>query len=385
MMTQMKKTMIYALFALALLNGCSAGDKKQEASRDSDQPSTTITLTPSQYKSSDIRLGNLATATFTSSIQANGSLKALPQDRAEVTSPMGANIRRILVVEGQRVARGQVLALLSHPDLITLQSRYAQAKARLVYLATEYQRQKTLYKGKVGAGRDFQQVASEYRALESELRATGEQLRLLGISLSAVDQGRTVTAIAVRSPISGTVERVTAAMGQYADPQTVLFTVANTDRLYADVLVYERDLDRVKAGQRARIKLATAPALIGRVVSVGRTFDDSSKAVHVRIAIDGDKAGLVAGMYASASIATTPQTAFAVPDEGVAAADSRAYVFVYKPMHGNRIFEPREVKIGRKEGGMTEIVAGLHKGETMAVAGAYTLLSEWKKSEVGEE
>lgn len=384
-MTQMKKTMIYALSALALLNGCSAGDKKQEASRDSDQPSTTITLTPSQYKSSDIRLGNLATATFTSSIQANGSLKALPQDRAEVTSPMGANIRRILVVEGQRVARGQVLALLSHPDLITLQSRYAQAKARLVYLATEYQRQKTLYKGKVGAGRDFQQVASEYRALESELRATGEQLRLLGISPSAVDQGRTVTAIAVRSPISGTVERVTVAMGQYADPQTVLFTVANTDRLYADVLVYERDLDRVKAGQRARIKLGTAPALIGRVVSVGHTFDDSSKAVHVRIAIDGDKAGLVAGMYASASIATIPQTASAVPDEGVATADSRAYVFVYKPMHGNRIFEPREVKIGRKEGGMTEIVAGLHKGETMAVAGAYTLLSEWKKSEVGEE
>lgn len=381
----MKKMMIYALSALALLSGCSTGDKKQTTSEENGQESATITLSPAQYKASGVSLGTLSTATFTGSIQANGSLRALPQDRAEVTSPMGANVRRILVVEGQRVARGQVLAWLSHPDLIELQSRYAQAKARIAYLSSEYQRQKTLYAGKVGAGKDLQQVASEYRALEGELRATDEQLRLLGISPSTIGRGRTVTAIAVKSPISGTVERVTTAMGQYADPQTALFTIVNTDRLFADVLVYERDLGKVKAGQRARLKVASAPAHTGRVASVGRTFDDSSKAVHVRIVIDGDKTGLVAGMYASASIATLPQTAPAIPDEGIATADARTYVFVYKPLHGKRIFVPREVKTGQKEGGMTEIVSGLGKGEQIATAGAYTLLSEWKKSEAGED
>lgn len=384
-MTQMKKEMIYALSALVFLSACSAGDKKQETSGDSEQPSKTITLTPSQYKASDIQLGTLTMATFTGSVKANGSLKTLPQDRAEVTSPMGANVRRILVTEGQRVTRGQVLAWLSHPDLIELQSRYAKAKARITYLSSEYQRQKTLYAGKVGAGKDLQQVTSEYRALESELRATAEQLRLLGISPSVVGRGRTVTAIAVKSPISGTVERVAAAMGQYADPQTSLFTIVNTDRLFADVLVYERDLGKVKARQRAQIKVASMPALTGRVTSVGRTFDDSSKAVHVRVAIDGDKTDLVAGIYASASIATVPQTAPALPDEGIATADSRSYVFIYKSINGKKVFEPREVKTGSKENGMTEIVSGLGKGERVATAGAYTLLSEWKKSEVGEE
>lgn len=384
-MTNMKKMMIYALSALAFLSSCSTGKEKQTTNEDDNQESALVMLSQAQYEASDIQLGKMTTATFTGSVSANGSLKILPQDRAEVTSPMGANVRRILVVEGQNVSKGQVLAWLSHPDLIEIQSRYAQAKARISYLGSEYERQKALYAGKAGAGKDLQQAESEYRALEAEIQATGEQLQILGIDPSEVESGRMVKNIAVKSPISGTVERVAAALGQYADPQTDLFTVVNTDRLYADVLVYEKDLGKVKAGQSALLKIAQASTLTGRVASVGRTFDDSNKAVHVRIAIDGDKAGLVAGMYASASIATTPQTAFAVPDEGVAAADSRAYVFVYKPMHGNRIFEPREVKIGRKEGGMTEIVAGLHKGETMAVAGAYTLLSEWKKSEVGEE
>ena len=55
------------------------------------------------------------------------------------------------------------------------------------------------------------------------------------------------------------------------------------------------------------------------------------------------------------------------------------------PSQGGKTFEPREVRTGRKEGGMTEILSGLSKGETIAAAGAYTLLSEWKKSEVGED
>lgn len=384
-MTQMRKMMMFALSVLVLVSACSEGDKRQEPNAEDGQAAAAVTLSPQQYKASDIRLGQLSTAAFTGNIRANGSLRALPQDRAEVTSPMGATVRRILVVEGQRVARGQVLAWLSHPDLIALQGRYAQAKARLTYLAAEYQRQKALYAGKVGAGKDFQQVSAEYHALQGELRATAEQLRLMGISPSAVSGGRTVAAIALRSPISGTVERVAAALGQYADPQASLFSIVNTSRLFADLLVYERDFDRVRAGQRATLKAASSSRLSGRVLSVGRTLDDSSKAVHVRVAIDGGKAGLVAGMYVAGSIATSPQSAPAVPDEGVATVDTRSYVFVLKPSQGGKTFEPREVRTGRKEGGMTEILSGLSKGETIAAAGAYTLLSEWKKSEVGED
>lgn len=208
---------------------------------------------------------------------------------------------------------------------------------------------------------------------------------MLGISPATVSAGHTVTSIAVKSPISGTVESVTAAMGQYADPQTVLFTIVNTGHLFADVLVYERDLGRVRAGQRAQLRMAQTPVLTGRVTSVGRSFDDSSRAVHVRIAIDGNKAGLVAGMYASAAITTTPQTTAAMPDEGIATADSRSYVFVLESAQGKWVFKPHEVKTGRREGGMTEIISGLGKSEKVAITGAYTLLSEWKKSEAGED
>ena len=220
--------------------------------------------------------------------------------------------------------------------------------------------------------------------MQAEVRTTARQLQLLGINPQAAVRGQLVTEIAVRSPIDGTVEHVAAALGQYADPTAKLFSIVNNNRLYADVLVYERDLGKLRVGQKAKVTIADT-RLAGRVKSIGGILDDSSKAVHARIAIDGNKSGLVAGMYVRASIVTITRKSPAVPDDGIATDESRSFVFIYKPGNGKKTFVPRVVKTGRKENGMTEILSGLNQGELVVVQGAYTLMSEWKKHEVGEE
>lgn len=372
-----------AMILLALLAACTrTNDSDQSEEQEND--SAVVTLTPSQFKLSGVAVETMPYYTFTGSLNVNGQLKTEPQDRAEVSAPMGANVKRILVTEGQRVSRGQVLALLSHADLIDMQRRLVQAKEKLVYLGEEYERQKTLYSHKVNAGKDYQQVASEYRAMQAEVRTTARQLQLLGISPQAAVRGQLVTEIAVRSPIDGTVEHVAAALGQYADPTAKLFSIVNNNRLYADVLVYERDLGKLRVGQKAKVTIGDT-RLAGSVKSIGGILDDSSKAVHARIAIDGNKSGLVAGMYVRASIVTVTRKSPAVPDDGIATDESRSFVFIYKPGKGKKIFVPRVVRTGRKENGMTEILSGLNQGELVVVQGAYTLMSEWKKHEVGEE
>lgn len=383
MKTKMMKNIAYALTLLALLGACT-NEKSNQQQNEQENGSAVVALSSAQYQYSGVAVAALPYYTFTGSLKANGQLKTQPQDRAEVSAPMGANVKRILVTEGQRVRRGQVLALLSHPDLIDMQRRLMQAKEKLVYLSEEYERQKTLYSHKVNAGKDYQQVAAEYRAMLSEVRTTARQLQLLGINPQAAGHGQLVTEIAVKSPINGTVERVTAAIGQYADPATGLFSIINNSRLYADVLVYERDLGNVRVGQKAQVTVG-GTQLAGRVASIGSILDDSSKAVHARIAIDGSKSGLVAGLYAQASIATIARKAPAVPDDGIATDETRSYVFIYKHGNGKKTFVPRVVKTGRKENGMTEITSGLNQGELVATSGAYMLMSEWKKHEVGEE
>jgi cobalt-zinc-cadmium efflux system membrane fusion protein len=380
------KPYIYLVSLALTLTWVSCTEKKNDGEEREAEASVTVTLSEEQMNHLKPVMGKPAMRVFTGNIAAKGQLAVPPQDRANVTSPVGANIKSIMVAEGQQVRKGQVLAYLSHPDLIDLQGRYATAKNKLAYVRAEYLRQQRLHEAHVGAGKNFQQVSAEYKALMSEINATGTQLRLLGINLKTVEKGRLVTSIPLVSPFSGTVETVTASIGQYADPQTSLFSIVNTASLFADILVYESNLKSVRVGQKVKLDIASAgKKMVGKVVSVGKTFDGNSKGVHVRVALQGDKQGLIAGMYVAASISTTDVQRLAVSDDALASDNGRNYVFLYDSAHGKHVFTPKEVKVGTSENGYTQVYSGLGSKDVIAMNSAYELMSEWKKGEVGED
>lgn len=74
-------------------------------------------------------------------IEANGQLEVPPQHEATVTAILGANVTSIKVIEGDQVNKGQVLAYLSHPNLVNLQTGYIRSYSRLQYLEKELQRE----------------------------------------------------------------------------------------------------------------------------------------------------------------------------------------------------------------------------------------------------
>ena len=378
----MRTSIFSFLIGMATLMSCSNQPNNNAPAQPETAAAETFALDGKAADQEHITYGKASMQTFTDIVKANGSMKVLPQSEASVASPIGANVKRILVVEGQRVGRGQTLAIVSHPDLLDLQGRYLAASSRMEYVAKEYQRQKTLYASKVGAGKDFQLISSEYRQLQAELNVTGRQLSLFGISLSAVRAGRTVAAIAIKSPIAGTVETVAATVGQYADPQSSLFTIVNTNNIYADVLVFENDLGKVKAGSEVELASKSSPGkYAGKVVSVGNMFDSNTRAVHVRVAITSGRDRLVPGSYVTATIRSGGTRRLAVSQDAIATDGDRHYVFIAKKDGGRMVFTPREVRTGQSANGFTEIVSGLAASETIAQTGAYTLMSEWKKAD----
>lgn len=377
------KQYIFPLFMmLALLASCVNKSNQSPTDQSQDPSSTSFSIDRDIASDEGIHWGKASQQLFSSIVKANGILKVSPESEASVASPIGANIKRILVVEGQRVSKGQPLALMSHPDLLDLQGRYLSASSKMSYVLQEYQRQRKLYASKVGSGKDFQQISSEYRQLEGELHVTGHQLSLLGISLKAVKAGHTVSAITIKSPIAGTVETIQALVGQYADPQSSLFTIVNSDHVYADVMVYENDFSKVKEGCVAQLTSKSWPGKYdGKITSVGNLFDESNRAVHTRIAIDPGRGRLVPGSYVTALIHSGSVRRWAVPDDALASDADRYYVFVVKEKGSRLTFIPREVHIGQRANGFNEIRSGVSSSETIALTGAYTLMSEWKKAD----
>jgi cobalt-zinc-cadmium efflux system membrane fusion protein len=387
------KTAVIPIIILLLLASCR-GTALRESAAPADEEAavpeiTDVSLTESQVKSLDLNIGPLPNHVFSGEVPVNGRLVCPPQSRAAVTAYQGAVVRRIVVVEGQNVRRGQPLAYLSHPDLLDLQNRYQTAAYRLRFVAQEYARQKKLYEQKVGAGKDFEQTQSEYLSLTSEVRNYISQMRLLGIDVKAVSAGKTVTEVPVVSPISGSVEKINVETGGYADPQNPMFSIMNTSRMYADLFVYEKDIPKLHPGRRVTLRLQARPGvwLHGTVSSVGKSFDEETKTVCARVRLSGHTPGLIEGMYVSGSLSSQQELSSAIAEDGVVDEQGRSYIFTGRKTPRGWTFSPVEVQKGRTEDGFVEIRTAqpLPQGARVALNGAYYLMSEMKKAETGED
>lgn len=385
---------ITPILVLAMLLGVTACASRQNGSvtseseeAEEEQAMVDVELTDGQAQQLGITIGPLEQYVFASGIDVKGQVEASPQSVAKVTPYIGANVKSIYVHEGQSVSRGQVLAVLSHPDLVELQGRYLTAVNRLTFVEQDLQRQKTLVAGNAGSGRDLQQAQSDQRTLRSEISTIGQQLRMLGISPERVKAGKTVTQISVTSPISGTVEEVMVSTGQYADPQSPMFRIVNSNSVYADFMVYEKDLPRVAVGQGVTLSPLSAPSRLiqAKVYSVGKDVDPQTKAVHVRASFTGDSRGLVQGMYLKGKIASGQQTSPSVSSDGVVDDGGESYIFTVTRKKGKCVFHPVRVAKGREENGRVEVLLQAPLTSPVALSGAYYIISEMKKGETGEE
>lgn len=383
---------ITPVLALAMILGVSSCGNQtgSEASAEEEEEEVgmvDVVLTDKQVQQLGITTGQPEQYMFASGIEVKGQVEASPQSVAKVTPFVGANVKSISVHEGQSVSRGQVLAVLSHPDLIELQGRYLTAVNRLTFVEQELQRQKTLVAGNAGSGRDLQQAQSEQRTLRTEISTIGQQLRMLGISPESVKAGKTTAQITVTSPISGTVEEVLVSTGQFADPQSPMFRIVNSDNVFADFMVYEKDLPRVAVGQTVSLSPQSDPTRViqAKVYSVGKDVDPQTKAVHVRASFTGDSRHLVSGMYLKGKIASGQQTSPSVPSEGIIDEEGSSYIFTMTRKNGKCVFHPVRITKGREENGRVELALDAPLTSPVVLTGAYYIISEMKKSETGEE
>ncbi len=367
-----------------------APDEKENSEVSSTKDGlTTVALSAQQYSALGIKVDSLRKRNFSSVVVANGQLEVLPQNEASVTAIIGANIVSIDVFEGKKVNQGQVLAYLSHPDLLNLQTRYLNSWNQLQYTDKEYQRQKRLYEEQVGSGKDFQKIQSDFHSLTSEVNNLEAQLKLLKLDPEKIRQGTIYEKVPVVSPISGFIEKVDVKTGQYVEPQKQMFEVVNNDHIHADLMVFEKDIYKVKEGQKVAfsIESLSGETLSARIFAVGKSFEQNPKAVHVHAEIENKKGLLISGMYITGRISTGNDYVYALPEGAIVNEGGKSYIFLREKDKESWRFIPVEIIIGQQEDGYVEIkfLAAPKAGSLFAQNNAYYMLSEMKKSETGEE
>jgi cobalt-zinc-cadmium efflux system membrane fusion protein len=348
-----------------------------------------IHLSQRQFEGLGMRLDTLPKRQISGFVKVNGQLRVPPQNEAAVTAIIGANITSIKVIEGDRVRKGEVLGYLSHPNLVRLQTDYTSSWNELQYLKSEFERQKKLYEENVGAGKTFQQTRAQYLSMKGTVKGFQAQLKQLKLDVSQIKEGVIFERVPIISPIHGYIRHVDVKIGQFVEPQTEMFGIVNIDHIHADFLVFEKDLHKVEKGQVIQFSVDALPGteLKASIYSVGKSFEEDPKAVHLHAEIENTDGRLIPGMYIRGRILTKEESSQVIPEDGLIRDGDRHYI--YKGEQGTPesstewAFEPIEVQTGIRDGKWVEIklLDSLDRGTMVAWNKAYYIFAEGDKGE----
>ncbi len=370
-------------------NDGHANNEKPKSENSKEHNEEEVLLTQQQFEALKMKIDTLSFRNMCGYVEANGTLEVPPQNEAAITSVIGANVVSIKVIEGDKVDKNQVVAYLSHPNIIKLQTDYLNAYSNSVFLNKNYERQQKLYDAGVGSGVNFQKAEAEYNASKAMVNGLAAQLKILNVNTSSVRNGSIAQEIALLSPIEGFVQKVDVKIGQYVEPQTELFEIVNTHHVHADLMVFEKDVHKVKKDQKVSFTLQSIPdtELTAIIYSVSKTFEDNPKAVHVHAEIENKKGNLIPGMYIQGKIQIENTQKTALPESAIIKDGDKFYVFSVKKEKNNWSFKPIEVVVGEKDENWLSIQFNeeIEKNTRFAYNNAYYLIAEMKKGEAEHE
>ncbi|QXP78416.1 MULTISPECIES: efflux RND transporter periplasmic adaptor subunit [Winogradskyella] len=366
-------------------DGHSHDEEEKTEIKEEHNESEEVMLSQQQFDALKMKIDTLALRNMSGYVEANGTLEVPPQNEAAITTVIGANVVSIEVIEGDKVNKGQVVAYLSHPNIIQAQTDYLNAYSNSNFLKKNFERQQKLYEAGVGSGANFQKAEAEYDASKAMVNGMQAQLKILNVNTSSVRNGTISQRIALRSPIEGFVQKVEVKTGQYVEPQTELFEVVNTHHVHADLMVFEKDVYKVQKGQKVNFTVQSIPdaELIAEIYSVSKTFEDNPKAVHVHAEIENKKGNLIPGMYIQGKIQVDNTQTKALPESAIIKEGERYYVFSVEKENDDWSFKPIEVVLGTKDGDWVSVqfTENIESNTKFAYNNAYYLNAEMKKGE----
>jgi cobalt-zinc-cadmium efflux system membrane fusion protein len=356
-----------------VLFSCSSPDKEANAAKETIAIQQ-LKLSPKQRQSLGLELGTLEQINMGLSVFANGVIDVPPQNKSYIAMPFGGYIKKINVLDGMQVQKGQILMVVEHPEVIQLQQEYLEVQGQAEYLAADYERQKELYVKEAGSAKSYQQAKSAYMVNKAKLSGLAMKLEMANVNMNTLRNGQIERTQNIRSPFAGVITKVTANVGAFAEPKDNLLEIIDLKHAHAELTVYEKYLSFLQKEQSVKLQFVdmhtTASAkiyLIGREISTERT-------VKVHCHFDKLPADITPGSYLKAEIRAEDQNQFSLPEEAVVQQNGKDVVFIEKK--GN--FLTVEIDILMTQDGRVAITSkqlALLKRSSIVVKGAYELLA----------
>lgn len=385
------KNVFTVLSFLVLAGGAACSRGKSEPAPSSTPPSSSagpvapkkVRLSPEVIADAKIKTAPAAKEVLVGALDLPGQVTADPDKIARVASPVAGRIEQVSFKEGSPVKKGDALVTLRVPELGKIRSAFASTAAKAKAARSNADRLKVLRTQGLSGEQDFLNAEAEAQALEADSHALAEQLGAMGMN-----PGGTGALLTVRAPLAGIAVSRDAVAGQPVTPDQTIGTVVDLSEVWFLGHVFEKNLDQLTLGAKAKVKLDALPKenFEGTVSYIGKQIDPTTRTLTARIQITNPKDLLRIGLYGTAHVLAEndAQKAPSVVVVRTAVLDlaGKSVVFVAT---GNGEFEVHEVVVGEGALDRLEIKSGVVEGQEVVVDGGFTIKSAVLKSTFAEE
>lgn len=315
----------------------------------------------SQSRSIAVVTAHPVRRTIVPQLHFSGSLD--PEWQAQVAAKVDGRLEKVYVHEGDRVEKGQVLAILEQMDtdanLLSAKGSFLDAQTSLRKAETDLARYEKLY----ATGAVSQQVVDDYRFARDNAAAKLEAARgsLQGMESKAA--GTVVTA-----PADGIVAKRFYQEGYYAKAGTPLFAIADISMLKTTIHIPEGQVTGVRVGNEADIALPAYPGkkLVGKITRIAPVADLPAHTFAAEVSVDNSE-GLLAGVYANVSLIGEPrEQVLTIPMHAIVMHDDQQTVFV---ADAQGVVQRRVLALGYSDDKVAEVLSGLDEKDTIVVEG----------------
>jgi cobalt-zinc-cadmium efflux system membrane fusion protein len=299
-----------------------------------------------------------------------GMVESDPARTALVLPQLGGRIHELKVRLGDRVTKGQVLAVLDSADLAQAYDDYDKATDAYQLTQKNLGRQQEQAKIGVASDRDLDQAKSDNTQAEAEYTRARARLEILNAFPDSRGPSRRLT---VRAPVSGSITTLSVTPGSAINDATQpLMTIADLSTVWVTAMVPEKDVGGVVKGQDADIILVAYPdrPLHGKVLFVGDVIEPDSRRNKIRIAFTNTDYALKPNMFATVTLIGPSQSHVVLPSSSLLMNNDRTTVFVATAPW---TFERRTVEPQLGDGPSVAIRSGVSPGEQVVVKGGILL------------
>ncbi len=377
----MKKTISYILVGMALLQACqnagnksvdeliSAGDldaiksKRQEMSEQQKALNSEIKLLDSAINALDLNKKVPLVTTieakrqyFNHYLELQGDV--MTKQNVLIYPEMAGTLMEVLVKEGQKVRKGQLLAKIDDGGM---SSQLEQLRTQAALAKTTFERQKRLWDQKIGSEIQYLQAKTNFEATQNTVKQAESQLAKSRIT----------------APFSGIIDDVIQDEGTVVAPGTgvAVFRIVNLSDMYISVDVPESYLEGVTKGKEVKVYFPVLGDSVSTSVrQTGNFINPANRSFSIEIPVPNQTGNIKPNLTARVKINDYSNPAAILLPQIVISenAEGEQYVYLASDTTENNLAKAikKVVNTGRTQGDYVEILSGIESGDQVIKEGA---------------